>query len=234
MEYIFAGVKEAFRIIFTFDAQFLRIVFTSIRVSTSATLLSVLFGVPLGIFLAEKKFFGRDTLVVIINTLMSIPTVVVGLMLYSFLSRRGPLGEMGLLYTSAAMIIGQFVLILPIITGLTITAIQSLDGRVRKTIWSMGADYKQGLIMFLHEARYGILAAVVVGFGRAFSEIGISMMLGGNIRGYTRNITTAIALETSKGEFALGISLGVVLLAISLVINLIFTQLQKRAKYELL
>ncbi len=234
MEYILDGVRQALNIIFAFDTRFLQIVFTSIKVSALATLLAVVIGVPFGIFLAEKEFLGRDALVVIINTLMSIPTVVVGLMLYSFLSRRGPLGGMGLLYTPMAMVIGQFILIGPIITGLTLTAVKSLDARVKKTIWSMGADYKQSVFMFLHEARYGIFAAVIVGFGRAFSEIGISMMLGGNIKNYTRNITTTIALETNKGEFALGIALGIILLSISFMINALFARLRRRSKYELL
>ena len=234
MEYILNGVKEAFIIIFSFEEKFLEIVFVSIKVSFASTVLGTLLGVPVGILVAEKKFFGRNTVITILNTLMSLPTVVVGLMLYSLLSRRGPFGGVGLLFTPTAIIIGQSVLIFPIISGLTITAIRSLDKRVWTTAMSLGADRYQGFLIFLHEARYGILAAVIAGFSRVFAEVGVSMMLGGNIKGYTRNITTAIALETSKGDFSLGIALGFVLLTVAFTINLMFTNFQKRMRYEYL
>ena len=230
MDYIINGIQEAFRIIVSCDARFLEIVLVSIKVSFTSTVLATVFGVPLGILIVEKKFIGKDTIVTIINTLMSLPTVVVGLLVYSFLSRRGPLGEHGLLFTLTAIVIGQCILSFPIICGLTISSIQSLDTRIQKTIASLGANSVQGFGMFINEARFGILAAIIAGFGRVFAEVGVSMMLGGNIKGYTRTITTAIALETSKGEFALGIALGLVLLVVAFTINILFVQFQKRIK----
>ena len=232
MEYILHGTREALKIIVTFDREFLKIVFVSIKCAGASTLLASLVGVPLGMFIAQKRFFGRSLVVTLINTLMSLPTVVIGLVLYSFFSRKGPLGNYELLFTQTAIIIGQFILILPIISGLTISAIKSMDPRIKITLTSLGADKYQNFIMFLHEARYAIFAAVIAGFGRVFAEVGISMMLGGNIKGYTRNITTAIALETSKGEFALGIALGIVLLMVAFIINVLFAKMQKRVCYE--
>ena len=230
MEYLINGTKEALKILFSFNREFLEIVFVSIRVSFISIALATLAGVPFGILVAQKDFPGRNAIATVLNTLMSLPTVVVGLMLYSFLSRIGPFGYMGLLYTLTAMVIGQFILAFPIISALTISSMRSLDKRVHTTIISMGASSFQSFWMFLHEARFGILAAVIAGFGRVFAEIGVSMMLGGNIKGYTRNITTAIALETSKGEFALGIALGIVLLTVAFAINILFTYLQRKSR----
>lgn len=227
MEYIFDGIKQALRVIFTFDSEFINIIFISIKVSFTSTALAAIFGVPFGIFLAQKNFPGRNAVATILNTLMSLPTVVVGLMVYSFLSRTGPLGQLGLLYTLTAMVVGQFILIFPIISALTITAVKGLDRSIKPTALSLGADCFQAFLTFFHEARFAIAAAIIAGFARAFSEIGVSMMLGGNIKGYTRNITTAIALETSKGEFALGIALGIVLLTVALMINVVFMRFQK-------
>jgi len=187
-------------------------------------------GVPFGILIANREFPGRNAVITILNTLMSLPTVVVGLLVYSFLSRRGPLGELGLLYTQTAMVIGQFLLAFPIISGLAVTSVMSLDRRLHAAVLSLGADPSQSFRMFLHEARFGLVAAVITGFGRVFAEVGVSMMLGGNIRTYTRSITTAIALETSKGEFALGIALGIVLLTVALVINVMFNTLRCKAQ----
>jgi len=233
MEYITEGIKEAFHIIICLDRNFLEIVFVSMKVAFISTFLGVIVGVPFGIMISLKKFAGKRMVITVLNTLMSLPTVLVGLILYSFLSRRGPWGDAGLLFTLSAMVLGQFILIFPIIAGLTITAIKGLDRRVLKTIISLGADRTQGLRMFIFESRYAILAAIVAGFGRVFSEVGISMMLGGNIKGYTRSITTAIALETSKGEFSLGIALGLVLLTVALGVNIIFSNIQKKVKNEL-
>ena len=230
MEYIANGLIEALRLIAALDGEFIRIVLVSVLVAFASTALATVFGVPFGMFVAERRFPGRKAVVTVLNTLMSLPTVVVGLMLYSFLSRRGPMGGMGLLYTRSAMITGQFILAFPIIAGLTVASVGALDTRIRVTIRSLGADSTQGFRMFLHEARFGILAAVVAGFGRVFAEVGVSMMLGGNIKGYTRSITTAIALETSKGEFALGIALGVVLLTVAFTINVLFNVFQGKAK----
>ncbi len=230
MDYLGGGLAGAIRIIFSGDPEFLRIVSASLIVALTSTVLATLTGVPFGIMVAQSRFKGRGAVLMLLNTLMSLPTVVVGLMLYSFLSRRGPLGEMGLLYTRSAIVIGQWVLAFPIVAGLTAAAVKGLDPRIKMAALSLGADPGQALRVFLREARYGVCAAVVAGFGRVFAEVGVSMMLGGNIRGYTRTITTAIALETSKGEFAMGIALGLVLLIVALVINVAFWTLRGRAE----
>jgi tungstate transport system permease protein len=228
MDYIAEGFGGALRIILECDREFVVIVLVSLKVACLSTGLAAVVGVPFGIAVAEKQFWGRGALITLLNTLMSMPTVLVGLLAYSFLSRRGPLGDLGLLYTQSAMVIGQFVLALPIVAALVLTAVAGMDRRVRATATAMGADGKQGFRMILHEARFGILAAVVAGFGRVFAEVGVSMMLGGNIRGYTRSITTTIALETSKGEFALGIALGIVLLGVALGVNVLLSLLRRR------
>lgn len=230
MDYLGDGLAGAFRIIFSCDPEFLSIVGVSLLVALTSTCLATLTGVPFGIMIAQRRFKGRGIILMILNTLMSLPTVVVGLMLYSFLSRRGPLGEMGLLYTRTAIVIGQWVLAFPIVAGLTAAAVKGLDPKIKLTALSLGADSHQAFRVFLREARYGVFAAIVAGFGRVFAEVGVSMMLGGNIRAYTRTITTAIALETSKGEFAMGIALGLVLLAVALVVNAVFWTLRGRVE----
>ena len=230
MDYIWNGLKQALRIILSGDGDFLAVVWVSLLVACTSTLLTALAGVPFGIWVGRARFPGRRAIIAVLNTLMSLPTVVVGLLVYSVLSRRGPLGELGLLYTRSAMVIGQFILAFPIIAGFTVTAVRGLDERIDLTVTSLGAGRRQGFQMFLHEARFCILAAVVAGFGRVFAEVGVSMMLGGNIKAYTRSITTAIALETSKGEFALGIALGIVLLTVAFAINGLLVFLQRRAR----
>ena len=228
MEYIFNGIREAFEIIFTLDKDFVIIVFVSVQISIISTILAMVIGIPFGVFIAFNVFPGRNAIITILNTLFSLPTVVVGLIAYSFLSHSGPLGSLGLLFTPAAIIFGQVILIFPIVSALTLSAMRSQDKRVRPTVIAMGADRYQTLRKILHEARYGIMAGIIAAFGRVFAEVGISMMLGGNIKGYTRTITTAIALETSKGEFSLGIALGIILLFVALTINIIFSQFQKK------
>lgn len=230
MDYITQGFAQALRIILSGDAEFISIVGTSLLVSFISTLLATATGVPVGVFVARRQFRGRQAVLTVLNTLMSLPTVVVGLMVYSFLSRRGPLGEAGLLYTRTAIIIGQWILAFPIVAGLVAATVQGLDQRIHKTALALGADSGQSFRIFLHEARFGILAAVMAGFGRVFAEVGVSMMLGGNIKGYTRTITTAIALESSKGEFALGIALGMVLLTVALGVNVLFGLLRGRSE----
>ena len=230
MDYIWQGVRDSLHIIAGLERDFLATVLVSLKVSFLSTALATVLGVPFGMWLAEKRFPGSRAIITVLNTLMSLPTVVVGLMVYSFLSRRGPMGELGLLYTPTAMVIGQFILAFPIIAGLSVSSVAGLDKRIRVTARSLGADTVQSFFIFLREARYGILAAVMAGFGRVFAEVGVSMMLGGNIRGYTRNITTAMALETSKGEFAFGIALGLVLLTVALVVNILFSLFRERSR----
>jgi tungstate transport system permease protein len=196
------------------------IIALSLKVSLAATLLAALAAVPLGFVIAIHEFPGKRPLVVALNTLFSLPTVLVGLFVYALISHSGPLGRLNLLYTPAAMVIGQWLLALPVITALTYSATKGVDERVRPTALTLGADGWQAGLMVLREGRFGLLAAVAAGFGRVISEVGSAVMIGGNIRGYTRVMTTAIALETAKGEFQTGIILGLVLLAAALAVNL--------------
>jgi tungstate transport system permease protein len=228
MHYLLEAFVNALRMIVELDREFISIIIVSLRVSTISTVLATIAGVPAGFFTATGEFRGKRSIVVILNTLLALPTVVVGLFVYSLISRRGPFGDMGLLYTQTAMVIGQFILAFPIVTALTISAIQGMDPRIRKTALTLGASQLQTAVVLIAERRFAVFSAAIAGFGRIFAEVGVSMMLGGNIRGYTRNITTAIAFETGKGEFALGLALGIILLAIALAINLFVTYFQKR------
>lgn len=220
MNYILEGLKNAFIMIFTLDKEFVAVIGVSIRVSFIATVLATILAIPVGLWVGLGKFKGRDCITVILNTLMSIPTVVVGLLVYSFISRQGPLGRLGILFTPTAMVIGQVILAFPIIAGISIGAVRNLGDAPFVAASLLGASKIRAGMLFLGEARIAILSSIIAGFGRVFSEVGISMMLGGNIRFYTRNITTTIALETSKGNFALAIAGGLILLVIALVINI--------------
>lgn len=226
MDYILEGLKEAEQLIFWGDPEVWGIVFLSLRVSAMALTLATALGVPSGFLIATRQFRGKRGLVTVLNTLMALPTVVVGLTVYAFLSRRGPLGPLGLLYTPEAMVIGQFLLALPIVTALVLAAIQGVDRRVRPTALTLGASQLQAAWAVLSEARFAVLAAIAAGFGRVIAEVGAAMILGGNIRGFTRTMTTAIALETGKGEFGLAMALGIILLAVAFSINLLFHYLQ--------
>jgi tungstate transport system permease protein len=201
----------------------------SLQTSGLAALLASLLAVPAALFLAGRDFRGKRAILLINQTWMAAPTVVIGLLFYSLLSRSGPLGGLGLLYTQAAMTIGQVFLILPLITGFSYTALRQVDRRARQTALTLGASRRQASWVVLREAKFALLVAVLAGFARAVSEVGIAMMLGGNIRNSTRNITTAIALETAKGEFGNGIALGAILLVITLGIN-ILVQVGLRSK----
>ena len=219
MDYIIDGLKGAFKIIVSLDREFLNIVAVSLKVSFTSTLLASLLGIPFGLWIAFAKFRGRKLVASVLNTLLSLPTVVVGLLLYSFLSRKGPWGNMGILFTPAAMIMGQFILAFPIIAALSMSGVRNLGEEPLIAARLLGAGRVSSGLLFLQEAKFIIIAAIMAGFGRVFAEVGVSMMLGGNIRFYTRNITTAIALETAKGAFSLGIALGIVLLLLAFLIN---------------
>jgi tungstate transport system permease protein len=227
MDFIFKGFCDAVRLILSFDPAVYFIVWTSLEVSLLATCGASIIGIPLGVLIALKRFSGKSALQVMLNTMMAFPTVVVGLLFYALLSRRGPLGALGLLFTPAGISIGLFVLALPTVVNLTLAAIHGLDPRLIVTCKLLGATTTQQIGKILREARFAITAAVVVAFGRVLSEVGIAMMLGGNIRGLTRTMTTAIALETSKGEFELGLALGIVLLAVALGVNGMLFLLQR-------
>ena len=224
------AIVSSFNLIFNFDKQLFYVVWTSLKVSLIAVLIAIFFSLPLGVIVALNNFKGKQFLLACLNTLMALPTVVVGLLLYGILNRQGLLGDFGLLYTQTAMVIGQCALIIPIIWNLCISAINSADPRLAKTCAALGASYFQRSIIYMSEVRFALIAAIVAGFGRAIGEVGIAMMLGGNIDGYTRTMTTAIALETSKGEFEFALALGFMLLLVAFIVNAVLQQFQLKIK----
>lgn len=228
MSFLLEGLKHSLVLIATLDEELLTITFISLQISSIAIVCATTVGVPLGFVIGINRFRGKGTVITLLNTLMAFPTVVVGLLVYAMVSNKGPFGTLGLLFTPTAMIIGQFILATPIILALTISASQSVDPKIRSTAVVLGANSFQSGLTILLEARFALIAAVVAGFGRIIGEVGASMMLGGNIKGYTRNIPTAIALETSKGEFSLGLALGFVLLTVALIINFFLRFLQHK------
>jgi tungstate transport system permease protein len=213
-----------------FDTEIPAITLLSLRVSGIATAISLLIGLPLGTLLALGKFPGRSFLLSLINTGMALPPVVVGLAVAMSLWRSGPLGDLRLIYTPSAIVIAQTVIAAPVVTGLTAAALQQLNPRLRLQLYGLGASRLQMILSLWREARLPLLAAVMAGFGSVISEVGASMMVGGNIRGQTRVLTTAIVLETSKGEFERAIALSVLLLAITFLINWALTWIQQRGK----
>ncbi len=219
MNPIAEGIREALRLLANLDPEVMSIAGVSLKVSLISTAAATLLGLPLGFALATREFIGRGVLITFVNTLLALPTVVVGLVCFAILSRQGPLGVLGLLYTPVAMAVGQTILAAPIVTAFTLSAVQAIDPRVAETARTLGATHRQLRWTMLVEARFAVLAAVIAAFGRVVAEVGISLMIGGNIRHYTRNLTTVIALETSKGEFGLGLALGVILMALGLVVN---------------
>lgn len=226
MDYILAGIQDAFALLLAADADVYEIAGISVFVALVATLLATLVGIPVGFLVATRSFRGHRAVIVVLNTLLALPTVVVGLVVYALLSRRGPFGFFSLLYTPEAMIIGETILAIPIVAVFSLSALRSVDPRVSETAFTLGATQRQIVWATLLEARFGILAAVVASFGRVIAEVGIAMMLGGNIKGSTRTLTTAIALETSKGEFGMAIALGGILLAVAFAANILFHWLQ--------
>lgn len=206
------------------------IIWISVKVCFLALMLAAPPAVLMGFALGNYKFPGRRVLIVLIQTLLALPTVVIGLLLYMLLSRQGPFGGMHLLFTQEAMIVGQAVLAFPILAALTLSAVQGADRRAVETARTLGAGRLRETVTMLLEVRFAVMAAMISGFGRVISEIGCAMMVGGNIAGVTRNITTAIALETSKGEFIQGIALGIVLVLIALAINFGLALMQGRGE----
>ncbi|PID57336.1 ABC transporter permease [candidate division KSB3 bacterium] len=222
------ALREALRLLFTLDSHVLTAAWTSLYVSTLAVLLASFIGIPVGFLLGIHRFKGREVLLTVFNILMALPTVVIGLLGYALISRQGPFGSLQLLFTPAAMIFGQSVLAGPIIIVLTQTAVQATDPRVRRTAIVLGASRLQAALLMMQEARYALIASIVAGFGRVIGEVGTAMMLGGNIKGYTRTLSTAIALETSKGEFSFGLALGIVLMSIASGVNMLLRILQQK------
>jgi tungstate transport system permease protein len=228
VDYLLQAFITALKLIIYLDSEVIQCTMVSLKISCSAVLLATIAGIPLSFLIALNEFKGKRALITLFNTMMALPTVVVGLFVFSAISRQGPLGVLGLLFTPTAMLIGQFILATPIIIALSISAIRGVDPRIRVTALSLGARSHQVVMTLILEARFAIMAAIIAGFGRIIGEVGSAMMLGGNIRGYTRSITTAIALETSKGEFSLGLALGIILLTVALSVNILLRSLQQQ------
>ncbi len=228
MELIWEGIKQAFYLVFSGDPEVWAITLLSLKVSGLATILSLFIGLPLGTWLALGKFTGRGFSLSLINTGMALPPVVVGLWVSIFLWRSGPLGDLHLIYTPAAIVIAQTIIAAPVVTGLTAAALQQLDPRLRLQLLGLGASRVQMVVALWREARLPLLAALMAGFGSVISEVGASMMVGGNIRGHTRVLTTATVLETGRGEFGMAIALGLILLLLAYLVNLALTGIQQR------
>ncbi|MCX6673419.1 MAG: ABC transporter permease [Methanothrix sp.] len=228
MEEIYSGLLRALELIAARDPQVVEITFRSFFISLSSAFLAGIICIPLGGIIELHQFWGKRALINLIQTFYSLPTVTVGLLVFLLISRSGPLGDLNLLFSPAGMIFGQAVLVSPIMIGLTITALAGVSSPIRDTARSLGATDMQIIITVIKEARVAVMAAVLLGFGRALSEVGVAMMIGGNIRGYTRVLTTAIALETSMGNLELSMALGIILISISLAINLLLNRFQGR------
>ena len=228
MNFLLEGFFQAFHLLISGNAETYSAVWATVKVSSYSMVCSLLIGIPLGFCLGYFDFRGKKPVRTVVDTMMALPTVFIGLLVYAFLTHRGPLGEFGLLFTLPGIAIGQTILALPIVIGLSATAVESMDQKLRIMIISMGASRTQLFLSTLWESRHGILAGAIASYGRVMTEVGISMMVGGNIKWHTRTITTAIALETNKGQFAMGVALGLVLLAIAFCVNVSVSFLRRR------
>src|SRR4030042_1917727 len=221
MSELWEAFLQAIQLIVTLNSEVVEIALRSLAFSATAVVLASFICIPLGGLIHFRNFQGKRVLINVIQTFYSIPTVCIGLFVFIFISRAGPLGGLNLLFTPTAVVIGQMVLITPILMGLTISALSGVDKAIKDSALSSGATEFQAISTIMKEARFAVVAAFIMGFGRAISEVGAAMMLGGNIRGYTRILTTAISLETQKGELVLALALGIILIALALVINII-------------
>jgi len=225
---IWQGFLKAIELIVTLNPEVLEITARTLVISISSTIIASLMCLPLGSLIHFNNFRGKRTLINLIQTFYSVPTVAVGLIVFLLFSRSGPLGFMELLFTPQVMVIGQVILISPVILGLVIAALSGVDKAAYETAIAIGASQFQATTIVIREARYAIYSALILGFGRAISEVGLALMVGGNIRGYTRVMTTAISLETSKGDIVLSVALGIILISIALIINFSLSRLQQR------
>ena len=228
MNYLLDGLATAGQLLAAGDPETFSAVSATLKATCLAMAAALLAGLPAGFFLGYRSFPGKRAVRAVVDALMAFPTVVIGLLVYAMLSRRGPFGDLELLFTLSGVAMGLTLLAFPMIVSLTASAVEQMDSRLRLTLLSLGADTRQLLLGVLWESRHGVLAGAVAAFGRVVSEVGIAMMVGGNIKWHTRTITTAIALETGKGEFAQGIALGMVLLAIALGVNAFLALLKRR------
>ncbi|WP_417325164.1 ABC transporter permease [Halarcobacter sp.] len=222
------GFQEAIQLLTSGNESVYSAITTTITVSSWSLLISLIIGLPLGFLLGYYNFPGKAVVRTIVDTLLALPTVVIGLIAYTMLSQVGPLGSFGLLFSQEAIIMGQIVLGLPIIIALTATQVEAVDKRLYVSLKGLGASSKQILVATLIEARFGLMTAAMTAYGRIITEIGISMMVGGNIKYHTRTVTTAIALETGKGEFVTGIALGLVLFVVALTVNIALSMLKRK------
>jgi tungstate transport system permease protein len=228
MDFILDGFRQAIELLLSGNAETYSAMRATVMVSSYSIGCSLLAGVPLGFCLGYFDFKHKKPIRTVVDTLMALPTVFIGLLVYAFLTRRGPFGNLNLLFTLPGIAIGQAILALPIVVGLTATAVESMDEKLRIAVMSLGASRKQLFFSSLWEARHGILAGAIAAYGRVMTEVGISMMVGGNIKWHTRTITTAIALETNKGQFGMGVALGLVLLLIAFCVNVSVSFLRRR------
>jgi tungstate transport system permease protein len=228
MDFLLQGLLKAIELLTTGEPETFSAVYATLVVSTYALAVTLILGLPLGFGLGYFDFRAKKWLRVAVDTLLSLPTVFIGLVVYAFFTSRGPFGGWGLLFTLPGIAVGLTILALPVVIALSATAVESMDRQLRVTLISLGADRRQLFLSTLWEARHGIIAAALTAYGRVMTEVGIAMMVGGNIKWQTRTITTAIALETNKGEFAMGIALGLVLLLIAFGVNLSVSFLRKR------
>lgn len=230
MDFIAEGFIQAFKLLFAMDEETMNILLTTLQLTLISMAGIMVIGLPLGFLLGYFDFPGKRIVRTLTDTLLALPTVVIGLLVYAFISRRGPLGGYDLLFTVRGMAIGQLILGIPIVVAYTATAIEGLDNRLRQTLMTLGASGLRLAGASLWEARFMVLVAALTAFGRIIGEVGSAMMLGGNIKWHTRTITTAITLETGKGDFALGIALGVILILISLLLNISLSFLRRRTQ----
>lgn len=226
MNEIIGAIEQAIYLIVTLNPEVIEITIRSLYISISATLIASLIAIPVGGMIYYYEFRGKRTVINLIQTLYSVPTVIVGLFLFLLISQQGPFGFLNLLFTPTGMIIGQMLLIMPILIGFTITALIGVSNQIKELAISLGASASQVITTIIKEARYAIMGAVILGFGRAISEVGVAILIGGNIRGFTRVFTTTISLESSKGNIELSIALGFILLSIALIINFALNFLQ--------
>jgi tungstate transport system permease protein len=225
---IWNGLIRAFQLIFTFNPEVMSIAGLSLRIALTSVVIGSIIGLPLASLIHFHNFRGKRILISLIQTFYSIPTVTVGLLVFVLFSHSGPLGGLDLIFTPTVMVIGQVILVMPILLGMTISALSGVDRYIIDTARSMGANSWQTMLVIIKEARFAVIAAVVLAFGRAISEVGLAMMVGGNIKGFTRVLTTAISLETSQGDWELSMALGIILIFIALVINIIMNRIQQR------
>lgn len=230
MDLILEGIVKAFQLIWALDPEVLGITWLSLKVSGTATIISVVIGISTGMIVALTRFPGKKFVVSVVNTGMGLPPVVVGLFVTVFLWRNGPFGFLNILYTPTAIIIAQSVIATPIVMGISIAALQNLPAKLRLQILSLGATRLQMVMLLIREARLPLMAAVMAGFGGVISEVGASIMVGGNIKGYSRVLTTATVMETGKGEFDVAFALSIILLMLVFIVNYLFTLIQQRER----